>query len=164
MNIGTKIIQALLIVAFAVAGTQAKADSAAELKALMAVDQTWQKAYASRDADALASLYDEDAILLPPGAPAAKGRAAIRAFFAADVAAAEKEGISFVLGPNPQGGTSGDFGWASGTYVAKDKSGKVVERGKYLSVSRKKDGKWLYVRDMWNADGAAAPAAAPPKK
>jgi hypothetical protein len=34
----------------------------------------------------------------------------------------------------------------------------VVETGKFLSVSRKKDGKWLYIRDTWNAD---APPAAP---
>jgi hypothetical protein len=42
----------------------------------------------------------------------------------------------------------------------KDKAGKVLEAGKYLSVSRRKDGKWLYVRDTWNADGAPAPAPA----
>jgi ketosteroid isomerase-like protein len=26
------------------------------------------------------------------------------------------------------------------------------DTGKYLSVSKKKDGKWLYVRDAWNSD------------
>jgi hypothetical protein len=48
----------------------------------------------------------------------------------------------------------------------KDKAGKVVETGKYLSVSMKKGGKWLYVRDTWNADSAPAPteSAAPAKK
>jgi hypothetical protein len=62
------------------------------------------------------------------------------------------------------------MGWQSGTYTVTDKSGKVVESGKYLSVSMKKGGKWLYVRDTWNADAAPpqpAPAstpAAPPKK
>jgi hypothetical protein len=46
-------------------------------------------------------------------------------------------------------------------------AGKVVETGNYLSVSMKKGGKWLYVRDTWGADGAPAPAPAPaaaPKK
>jgi hypothetical protein len=33
----------------------------------------------------------------------------------------------------------------------KDKAGKVIESGKYLSVSRKVDKKWLYGRDTWNA-------------
>jgi hypothetical protein len=56
------------------------------------------------------------------------------------------------------------MGWVSGTYTVKDKSGRVVETGKYLSVSRKQGGKWLYVRDTWNSDAAPAEAAAAPKK
>ena len=105
-------------------------------------------------------------MLLPPGAPGAKGRAAIRAFFAKDIPASQKDGIVFSLGAKPDGGVSGNMGWVSGTYTVKDKSGKVVDAGKYLSVSQKKGGKWLYVRDTWNSDGPQAPAesAAPPKK
>ena len=61
---------------------------------------------------------------------------------------------------------SDDMGWQSGTYVVKDKSGKVVDTGNYLSVSLKRSGKWLYVRDTWNSDISPAPAesTAPPKK
>jgi hypothetical protein len=94
------------------------------------------------------------------------GRSAIHAFFKKDVAASAKEGIVFGLGPKPDGGVSGDMGWVSGTYVVKDKSGKVLDTGKYLSVSMKKGGKWLYLRDTWNSDGAqpAADSAAAPKK
>jgi len=80
---------------------------------------------------------------------------------------AAKGGITFNLGPKPAGGVSGNMGWQSGTYSVTDKSGKVLETGKYLSVSMKKRGKWVYVRDTWNADAAppAPPApAAPPKK
>ena len=167
MNIITKFSKVFTIGLLAAAATQAWADPAAEMKAITAVDQTWEKAYNGRDADTIASLYDENAILLPPGAPAVKGRAAIKAFFVKDVAASAKDGITFVLGPNPQSGVSGDMGWASGSYVAKDKSGSTVDAGKYLSVSRKKDGKWVYVRDTWNSDGApspAAPASAAPAK
>ncbi len=141
------------------------ADSAVEVVAIHAVDQAWLKAYNGGDADALAGLYDENAILLPPGAPAPHGRAAIRAFFVADVAASKKAGMMFHLGPNPDGGANGDMGWASGTYTVTDASGKVVDSGKYLSVSKKQDGKWLYVRDTWNSDIAAPTAASPaPKK
>ena len=141
------------------------ADSAKEIAALQAVDQNWAKAYNAGNADAVANLYDEQAVLLPPGAPGASGRAAIKAFFAKETAESQKAGVVFTLGPKPTGGVSGDMGWQSGTYTVKDKAGKVVETGKYLSVSMKKDGKWLYVRDTWNADGAAVPAeSAPPAK
>jgi len=142
------------------------AGPAAELAAIQAVDQMWAKGYNAGDADAVASLYDEQAVLLPPGAPAARGRPSIRAFLGRDIAASLRDGLTFSLGPKPDGGVSGDLGWASGTYVVKDKAGKVVDAGKYLSVSRKKGGKWLYVRDTWNSDGAPAsaePAAAPKK-
>ena len=155
------------IVALAVFSIESSAvDSAKEMAALQAADQNWAKAYNAGNADAVAGLYDEGAVLLPPGAPAVNGRAAIKAFFVKDTAESQKAGVTFTLGSKPAGGVSGDMGWQSGTYAVKDKAGKVVETGKYLSVSMKKGGKWLYVRDTWNADGAPAPAesAAPAKK
>jgi len=144
----------------------AAAGSAKEMAALQAADQNWAKAYNAGNADGVASLYDEEAVLLPPGAPAVNGRAAIKAFFMKDTAASQKAGVAFTLGPKPAGGVSGNMGWQSGTYVVKDSTGKAVETGKYLSVSMKKDGNWLYVRDTWNADGAPMPAdgAMPAKK
>lgn len=156
----------LFAVAVALAASSAAssaADPPAEVAAVLAVDQAWLKAYNSGDIDALAALYDERAVLLPPGAPAVSGRAAIHVFFAQDVAAMSKDGLAFSLGPRPDGGASGDLGWTSGTYAVKDKSGRVVDTGKYLSVFRRKNGKWLYVRDTWNSDAAAEPPA-PPKK
>lgn len=139
------------------------AGDAADVKAMHDVDQAWLKAYNSADGDALAALYDENAILMPPGATAAHGRAAIRAFLAADSAGSQKAGVTFHLGATPDGGANGDLGWVSGTYSVTDKSGKVVDSGKYLSVSKKEGGKWRYIRDTWNSDGAA-PAEPPAKK
>jgi ketosteroid isomerase-like protein len=150
----------IMLVALAVGSIEASAAGAAtEVAAMHAVDQRWLKAYNSGDADTIASLYDEHAILLPPGAPGANGRAAIRAFLAKDMAASAKDGLTFSLGPKPDGGVSGDMGWVSGTYQVKDKSGRIVDAGKYLSVSRKIGGKWMYIRDAWNSDGPPAPAA-----
>ena len=143
----------------------AAADAAADVAAIHAVDQTWLKSYNANDAKTAASLYDENAVLMPPGAPAAHGRAAIERFLATDMAGSAKAGVVFHLGAKPDGGVNGNLGWASGTYTVTDKSGKVVDAGKYLSVSKKEGGKWLYVRDTWNSDGAppAEPAAAPKK-
>jgi uncharacterized protein (TIGR02246 family) len=154
-----------VVAALAVCCSNAQAaDSAAEVAAIHAADQVWLKGYNSDDVDTVASLYAEDAVLLPPGASSAHGKTAIRAFFEQDMAASVKEGAKFSLGVNPDGGVSGDMGWSSGTYTVKDKSGHVVDTGKYLSVSRKRDGKWLYVRDTWNSDGPPTSATAPPKK
>jgi ketosteroid isomerase-like protein len=143
----------LLMVSALAAADAFAADVTAEVKALHAADQTWVKAYNAGDADTAANLYDENAILMPPGAPSAHGRAAIRTFLASDMASSAKAGVTFSLGAKPDGGVSDDMGWASGTYAVTDKSGKVIDTGKYLSVSKKVSGKWLYVRDTYNSDG-----------
>ena len=146
-----------LAVLLVVGGMQlSAADSATEVAAIHAADDVWVKAFNAGDVDTMVALYEEHAVLLPPGAPAANGRAAIRALFAKMAPAAAKDGLEFSLGAKPAGGARGDFGWSSGTYVLKDKTGHVIETGKYLSVSKKKDGKWLYVRDTWNSDGPPA--------
>ncbi len=163
----TKAAGVLCTIALAVFSIESSAaDSAKEMAALQAADQNWARAYNAGNADAVANLYDEQAVLLPPGAPGVNGRAAIKSFFVKDTSESQKAGVAFTLGPKPAGGVSGDMGWQSGTYAVKDKAGKVVETGKYLSVSMKKSGKWLYIRDTWNADGAPVPveSAAPAKK
>lgn len=143
--------------------------SPADETAIRAQTMAWEKAYNAGDAKGVAAQYAEDALLLPPGAPAASGRAAILTFFTKDIADSKAAGVVFVIDPKTDVGVSGNMGWESGRYKATVK-GAVVETGKFLSVSRKKDGKWLYIRDTWNADApppapapaaAAAPTAAP---
>ena len=154
-------------IALAVSATPSLgADPSVEVAAIHAVDHAWVRAYNAGEVDTVAGLYAEHAILLPPGAPSVNGRAAIRAFFVKDMAAAAKDGVKLTLGAKPDGGVSGDLGWSSGTYIARDKSGHTIESGKYLSVSKKSDGNWFYIRDTWNSDNAAASAVAavPPKK
>jgi len=151
------------LIALAGIANAAPADEAA----IRAQTTTWAKSYNAGDAKAVAALYAEDAILLPPGAPAAKGRAAILDFLTKDIAGSKAAGAVFVVNPKTDVGVSGNMGWESGTYTATIK-GAVVETGKFLSVSHKKDGKWLYIRDTWNADAPPAPPApaapAAPKK
>jgi ketosteroid isomerase-like protein len=133
-----------------------------DIAALEAVDRAWMKYFNAGSANAMAVLYDENAVLLPPNAPAVAGRNAIRAFLAREMDQARKAGLTFSLDADPAGGVSGDVGWQSGTYAVKDKTGHVVETGKYLSVSRKQGRKWFYVRDTWNADAAPSTSASSP--
>ena len=153
------------IAGFAHAASAASADETA----IRAQTTSWSKAYNGGDAKAVAALYAEDALLLPPGAAGVSGRAAILEFFTKDIAGTKAAGAVFVVDPKTDVGVSGNMGWESGTYKVTVKAA-VVETGKFLSVSRKKDGKWLYIRDTWNADAPpapaapAAPAASPPAK
>jgi ketosteroid isomerase-like protein len=151
----------LLVIAF---GAAYASDSATEVAALHAVDQAWVTAYNGGDVDTVTAQYAGHARLQPPGSPSASGKAAIRTFFAKDIPGSAKAGLTLVLDPNSDGGVSGNLGWASGTYRVKDSAGNVVDTGKYLSVSKKVGGKWLYWRDTWNSDGAPAASAGAPVK
>src|SRR5205809_5401471 len=139
------------------------AEASKDEAAIRAINPAWAKAYNAADAKAISGLYAQQAVLLPPGAPAANGNAAINAYFAKDMAESAKAGVTFSLDPKSDVGISGDLAWESGAYAVKAKSGATVESGKYLTVYKKSDGKWLIVRDTWNADAPPAPAT-PAKK
>jgi len=147
------------------------ADSAADETAARAVNIAWFKAYNAGDGGGVAALYAEDAVLNAPGAPAARGMASIREYFMKSAAAAAAAGVALVDGPTSDVGVSGDLAWQSGTFKITDKSGAAMDAGKYITVFQRKDGKWMIIRDTWNADGvpaapaapSAAPAAAAPK-
>ena len=136
-------------------------DTAADEAALKGITTEWLKAYNEGDVEKIVAMYTEDAVLMPPHAPVANGHAGIRAFLATDTAAAKTAGIKLVPGASTAG-VVGDTGWESGSYTATDASGATVDSGSYMSVSKKSNGKWLYIRDTYNSD---RPLPAPePKK
>lgn len=151
----------LLLAVSACRSTPATVDTAADEAALKAATQTWLNAYNGGDVDAIVALYAEDGVLMPPHAGVASGKAAIREYVMKETSAAKAAGVKLVPG-TATAGVSGDMGWESGTYTVTDRSGQTVDSGSYLSVSRKVDGKWLYIRDTYNSDRplpSNAPAA-----
>jgi ketosteroid isomerase-like protein len=90
-------------------------DVASPVATVHAADNNWVKAYNSGDLGTVLSLYDENAVIYLPGAPAAHGKAAIRAFFVKDNAEFHRGGLIFSLGTKPDGGVAGALGWSSGT-------------------------------------------------
>ena len=133
-------------------------DTAAEETALKATTAVWLDSYNAGDVEKMVAMYEEDAVLMPPHAAVARGRAAIRAFLTADTAGAKAAGIKLMPGAETAG-VVGDWGWEQGSYTAVDASGATVDSGSYLSVSRKTNGTWLYVRDMYNSDRPVPPPA-----
>jgi uncharacterized protein (TIGR02246 family) len=133
-------------------------DMGAEEAAIRAITPAWYKAYNAGDADGVAALYSEGAVLNMPGAPAVQSRAAIREALAKDIATSAKAGLSLNQGPSPEFGVTNDIAWEWNTFTVSDKSGATVDTGKYVTVFWKKDGKWAIKIDIWNSD---APAATP---
>jgi uncharacterized protein (TIGR02246 family) len=118
------------------------------------------KAFTASDADATAACYAEDAVLWIPGQPMAKGREAIHAALAGFFSAVTIKDMTITpMG----GGTVGDDATSWGTFVlvAVDrKSGEEsTEVGRYVDVSRRIDGKWVYIVDHASDDPPPPPAA-----
>lgn len=141
--------------------TAPAADPAADEAAIRAMAPAWFKNYNAGDADAVTALYADDGVLNPPGAPAARGHAAIHDFLVKDIAGSKDGGFTLNDGTTQEVGFSGDLGWDWNTFSVTDKSGKTVDTGKYVTVYRKTNGKWLIIRDTYNSDTPPAPAAAP---
>src|SRR5690349_11674471 len=109
-----------------------------------AVNVNWGKAYNGGDAKAVTALYADDAVLFPPGAPSARGKAAILA------SETKAQGAELLLACEPGNrspaprksqtdvAVSGNMGWEVG-YMKVIVKGAVVDTGKWLSVMRKKD-------------------------
>lgn len=149
----------------------AYAAGTADESAIRTVNVNWGKAYNGGDAKAVTALYADDAVLLPPGAPVARGKAAILAFYTKDIADTKAQGAELLLACEPGDrspapcksktdvAVSGNMGWEVG-YMKVLVKGVVVDTGKWLSVMQKKDGRWHLVRDTWNMDTPPAPPEA----
>jgi uncharacterized protein (TIGR02246 family) len=109
----------------------------------------WEKAYNAGDAAAIATLYTEDGMVMPPHKAAAMGHKAIQESLEADLAANEGSKLEIV---SVDSAKQGDIGYAHGTYRMTDAAGKVVDEGKWLEVRKMVKGKWLILRDIWNSD------------
>jgi ketosteroid isomerase-like protein len=92
---------------------------------------------------------------------AINGRAGIRTFLAGEVANMKTAGLAIKNGTVTGADVSGDTGWISGNYTVVDASGAAVDSGSYMSVHKRTNGQWLYIRDTWNSD--RPPAAPAPK-
>jgi uncharacterized protein (TIGR02246 family) len=133
---------------------QQKIDTAAEETALRNADISWSKVGESKNVDAFAQYFIEDAVLLPPNEPMTSGKEAIKKKLAEFFA---MPGFSVKFGPTKAAvAGSGDFGYTIGTYemtVNDDKGNPVTDKGKYTTVWKKQaDGSWKVASDMFNSD------------
>jgi ketosteroid isomerase-like protein len=152
----------LLTLAFGlVAATLCLAGNSKPEQALRAADDAWSKAAASKDLEKTVAYYSNDAIVLPPNAPIATTKEAIKKIWG-DMLASPGLVISWKA-TKVEVAKSGDLGFVSGTYeiTMNDASGKPTsDKGKYVEVWEKKaDGKWKCGTDTWNSDMPASPPA-----
>jgi ketosteroid isomerase-like protein len=148
------LIAAVAFAALAPAAPALAAGIGVNAKVLAKLDDDWSKAAATREAERVASFYDEDAIAYPPNEPMTIGRAAAKKVWAAYFA---DPSFSISWKTLHAGvAKSGDLGFTTGTYEDsyKGPDGKLVtEKGKYVCIWKKQaDGSWKAIHDTWNSD------------
>jgi uncharacterized protein (TIGR02246 family) len=124
--------------------------SDSDTAALLAVHDRFSAALLRRDFDAVAALYADDAVLLPPQEPAVHGRAAIRTW-----TAAVPRVTRIVLQVDDLGG-GGDVAYMRGTFamtLEPEGAPAVPVAGKYVEILKKQaDGTWRFAVDIFNSD------------
>jgi len=154
----------LLLLLTAACNQQTPPDTrAADESAVKETDAQWAKTAGANDLDGTVSYYTDDASILPPNAPIATGKQAIRAVWAAMLT--PDTTVSWQVS-KADVARSADLAYVMGTYqiTAKNPKGKSQEEhGKLVEVWKKQaDGKWKTVADIFNSD-VPVPAQEPKK-
>ncbi len=116
-----------------------------------AANAKWIAAFNKGDAAAVAQLYTERATALPPGAPMAKGRAAIQAFWDGAI----KDGVKNVTLKSIQVNQFGNAAREIGEYSLDAPNAQkqmTHEQGKYVVLWRNIGGGWKLDTDIWNSN------------
>jgi Domain of unknown function (DUF4440) len=111
----------------------------------------YERAWTARNSEALARLFTPDGFAMPNGAPAVRGRTAIRRSYGRNGGPLVLRALAF--------GTEGSSGWIVGGYGRSADTGDV---GKFvLLVSKGADGRWLILADIDNSNSRPVPPRTP---
>lgn len=116
----------------------------------------------AKDAAKMASVYTDNAVLMPPNGAIVRGRDNIKGFWQGMLDQGARDVSVTSLGSS----SSGAVGYEAGTYAftMQPAGGQPTrDKGKYLvGFKRRSDGKWLIAYDIFNSDLPCPPP--PPKK
>jgi uncharacterized protein (TIGR02246 family) len=116
--------------------------------AIEAVNAEISAVAAKGDGAGLAALYAQDGEVMPVGSEPIRGAAAIQKFWQG----ALSSGIAGVTLKTLEVFGHGATATEVGQYELRDKTGKVLDHGKYIVVWRRDGGQWKLLRDMFSTD------------
>ncbi len=135
------------------------AQSPAKDPAIVAVADAYSKASIAGDSNAIAALYTEDAVELPPNHPPVKGRAAIQAYYAELMGTAKMTAFTLT---HWEARASGDVAYDVGGYAQtlSPKQGVAMkDTGKFSVILKKVGNEWKVAYAIYNSDQPAPPMA-----
>ena len=107
--------------------------------------EAFDSAMRAGNVDGFMSAYADDAVLLPPNAPAFSGSAAIRQFWSGLLAAGKTDVDLIVVNVY----SSGDLAIERGHY---ELTTPFKDSGKYIVVWRNRGGRWQIIDDIFNSN------------
>ncbi len=122
-------------------------DLAAARKQIDSANNDFMNLVGKGDSVALANYYTADAKLMEPNAPAVVGRKNIQSAIAGLVSA----GVQLNLITLDVWGNESLLA-EEGELTINTKDGKQLDKGKYIVLWKKEDGKWRLFRDFFNSD------------
>lgn len=122
------------------------------LMAVAAASAAWDEAFNAGELKRLMARYQEDAVSMPPGAPALLGRKAIDADFKGFFEGNVVEHHTVNATRHAAGDTVVERAEYTLTIRPKDGSAPAQEEGKHIVVhARQADGSWKVMWEIWNA-------------
>jgi uncharacterized protein (TIGR02246 family) len=118
--------------------------------AITAQSQAFNEGWNSGDWAAVAALYADDAVVMPPGSEAVTGRAAIEEMFAT-----VGEGWGLELTTMEVFAVEG-AALEVGSWVMTGPDGSHADHGNYMAAWTWTEDGWKMARDMWNSNMAPA--------
>lgn len=113
---------------------------------IQAMEDAFAAGEKAKDADAVAAYYSDDAISYSRNKPPTAGKAAIRDSIAAGIARDTSGNYSVYKVVDLFG--EGNLVVEIGSWTVMSPAGAETDKGHYMSVFQKKDGKYVCVRDM----------------
>ena len=140
-----------------VIGAAAQTGGGSGNAAVKQVADSYVKAVLAGDAKAVAALYTEDAVEMPPNQPMIKGRAAIQQYYEKVFGMGMKV-MSFTL-DHLESHASGDSAWDAGAYKQsmQGETGTTTppsDTGKYVVILKRAGNGWKVAYAIYNSDMA----------
>jgi ketosteroid isomerase-like protein len=118
---------------------------------ITAMETAFTEASNAKDVEALMAYYADDAQSMPPNKPTLVGKDAIKADVMGEMASDSLKTTTSTMAVTDVW-AAGDMAVETGTWTVTDEGGEVVNKGKYMSLFEKRDGKYVCIRDIWNTD------------
>lgn len=150
----TNLLLALAASLFAFTSCQQAPPPAPDLAKIRTELQAMENAYAealnTKNAAAVMPYYADDAVSMPNNAPILSGKEAILKYMEAEMARdTSKMTFSFEV---VDVYAAGDLVVETGKATMKDAAGAVAGTGKWISLFKQRDGKYVCIRDINNND------------